>query len=90
MISRLQRYIPNAVMPWVEVDNTMWSGELRQITVLFVNLGIKIGKSYITQELLMKIQTMIKGVQSAVYAYEGSLNKFLVLKYFRLQFLYIG
>ena len=79
MVNKLTRYIPAAVMPWLEMDSTMWSGELRQITVLFVNLGIKLGKiNDVSPELLNRVQQVISGVQSAVYMYEGSLNKFLV------------
>ena len=79
LMSRMTRYVPAAIMPFMEIDNSMWAGELRQITVLFINLGIKLGKiSEVSPDLLHRVQQIIAGVQTAVYMYEGSLNKFLV------------
>jgi len=75
----LRRYIPAAVLPHLAVNQQLWSGELRQVTVLFLNLGIDSTKlTNIDQETVNEIQTVVRAVQGAVYEYEGSLNKFLI------------
>ncbi len=76
----LARYVPAAILPFVEHHEERWAGELRRITVLFVNLGI--GESQLasmnTEKDLNFIHKVLVSVQNALYKYEGSLNKFLM------------
>lgn len=81
---RLQSYVPGAVLPWLNPDSPdeeMWGGDLRQVTVLFVNLGLKehdllAAAQY--DEAMRRAHEVLVAVQSAVYQYEGSVNKFLM------------
>ena len=44
VVKRLQSYVPGAVLPWLNPDcpeEEVWGGDLRRVTVLFVNLGLK-------------------------------------------------
>lgn len=78
-VARLKRYLPAAVLPRLEIEEKLWTGELRQVTVVFLNLGLdgrKLAK--INKGMVDEIQGIISSVQNAVYEYEGSLNKFLV------------
>lgn len=77
---RLSRYVPAAVIPYLNINQKLWAAELRQITVVFVNLGLNLSKLKDTfdKEALDTVQTVISSIQAAVYQYEGSLNKFLV------------
>lgn len=70
--------MPAAVLPLLGVEKR-WAGELRQITVIFVNLGIDANKYLsVNDTVLQEVQDIVAAVQSAVYDYEGSLNKFLI------------
>jgi hypothetical protein len=33
-------FIPAALLPYIEIDQEVWSAELRKLTIMFVNLGI--------------------------------------------------
>lgn len=76
----LRGYIPNAVVPYASQNDDKWIDEIRQITVLFVNLGV--GEEELvnmtTDRHYMRIHTILRAVQTACYKYEGSLNKFLM------------
>ena len=75
----LEKYIPNAVLPYLTRSQNNWSGELRLVTVLFVNIGVNLSNvSTIDKTSLDWIQSVIMAIQKSIYKYEGSLNKFLV------------
>ena len=81
----LFRYVPNAIREHISSSTGQaWSAELRTITVLFVNLGFKAtdmagsNDEGISDEMLNKVQWLLREVQAAVYEMEGSLNKFLM------------
>jgi len=75
----LEKYIPAAVLPYLTRCQNSWSGELRLVTVLFVNVGVNLSNvQTIDRVSLDWIQQVIVGIQKAIYRYEGSLNKFLV------------
>eukprot|EP00808_Paulinella_micropora_P008539 g800.t1 len=63
-----------AIQPYVARDQEFWAGELRLITVLFVNVGMEEG----AMQDVNYVHKVLKAVQSAVYKFEGSLNKFLM------------
>mmetsp|Transcript_9271 Transcript_9271/g.32672 ORF Transcript_9271/g.32672 Transcript_9271/m.32672 type:complete len:2305 (-) Transcript_9271:160-7074(-) len=81
---RLRCYVPGAVLPWLNPespDQEMWGGDLRKVTVLFVNLGLKehdllAAAQY--DEAMRRAHDVLVAVQTAVYQYEGSVNKFLM------------
>lgn len=37
---QVMSYIPAALLPYIEIDQEAWSGELRRLSIMFVNLGI--------------------------------------------------
>ena len=61
------------------MPSTFWSGELRDLTILFLSLPFdaKTLKSK-SEKVFNQLQTTIKTLQKIVYRYQGSLNKFLV------------
>lgn len=78
---RIGRYVPSAVIPYMLHGDEKWLSEIRKVTVLFVNLGfdesqlINIGAK---QANVDKVQNVLSAVQTSVYQFEGSLNKFLM------------
>ena len=80
---RLKCYVAGAILPWINPDvpeQEAWGGDLRSVTVLFVNLGLRdmdmlAASKY--DDAMDKMHRVLCAVQAAVYAYEGSINKFL-------------
>ena len=80
LMRTLGRYVPGAVLPYINHQEEKWASELRRITVLFVNLGLLSGDTPATADTtaeLLFVQSILHATQLAVYKYEGSLNKFL-------------
>lgn len=83
-MKRLQSYVPGAVLPWLNPacpEEEVWGGDLRRVTVLFVNLGLKdhdllAAAQY--DDAMKRAHSVLVAVQQAVYKYEGSINKFLM------------
>jgi class 3 adenylate cyclase/tetratricopeptide (TPR) repeat protein len=69
----LRDYIPGAIRRRLDAGQNIWLAELRQVTVLFVNLPDL--RSQITLE---KAQAGMRALQSAIYRFEGSVNKLSV------------
>lgn len=61
-------------------DDDKWISELRRITVIFVNLGVGEDELVALDSMpkIERIHEVLKAVQKSIYAYEGSLNKFLM------------
>ncbi len=69
----LQNYIPAAIAPRLRAGHSEWLGELRRVTVLFVNLP----DLHDTTPLELA-QAGMCAFQTALYRYEGSVNKLSV------------
>jgi class 3 adenylate cyclase/tetratricopeptide (TPR) repeat protein len=70
----LRAYIPRGVLARLEAGHNNWLGELRRLTVLFINLpGL-----YDTSTSLEHVQQVISTIQSILYRYEGHVNKLSV------------
>ena len=57
-----------------------WAEEIRQVTVLFVNIGLEEADSLAAaryDDAVRRIQDIFTSIQKCIYQYEGSLNKFL-------------
>jgi class 3 adenylate cyclase/tetratricopeptide (TPR) repeat protein len=72
-VAAMRGYIPAAIYSRIAAGQTDWLGELRKVTVVFVNLpdfdqDIQLG---VAQELMIVLQR-------TVYEFEGSLNKLSV------------
>ncbi|ETO21240.1 hypothetical protein RFI_15964, partial [Reticulomyxa filosa] len=83
LANKMKGYIPSAVRPHLDMPSTLWTGELREVTVLFISLPFE---AEILEDLvknrqsnvLYTVQKNIKVLQNVIYKYQGSLNKFLV------------
>ncbi|MFL5586808.1 MAG: adenylate/guanylate cyclase domain-containing protein [Ktedonobacteraceae bacterium] len=73
METALLEYIPAAIVARLRAGHSEWLGELRRVTVLFVNLP---DLTYTTP--LAQAQTIMRALQTALYRYEGSVNKLSV------------
>ncbi|MDX1616422.1 MAG: adenylate/guanylate cyclase domain-containing protein [Candidatus Promineifilaceae bacterium] len=78
-IDGLKAYIPAAILTRVEAGQQHWLSEMRRITVLFIKLpgyGTSITHPY--ARTLPEAQAVMEALQTALYNYEGSINKFNV------------
>jgi class 3 adenylate cyclase len=81
---KLKTYVPGAVLPTLSPDSPdaeTWGSELRQLSVLFVNLGLKEHDFFAAaqyDDAMQTVHTVLQTVQQSVYSYEGSVNKFLM------------
>ncbi|MBI1880880.1 MAG: AAA family ATPase [Chloroflexi bacterium] len=66
----LRAYIPGAILARLAAGQSGWLAELRRVTVLFINL---LDLTYSTP--LPQAQTVMQALQTALYRYEGSLNR---------------
>lgn len=71
----LRAYIPAAILSRLMAGQTDWLAELRRVTVLFINLP---GLDCTVPEALEQVQTVMQALQTAMYRYEGSINKLLM------------
>src|SRR4051812_37951096 len=69
-INRMSAYIPATVTSRLAANQESWIGELRMVTVLFVNLP---ELNYATP--LERAQTIVRYLQQELYRFEGSINK---------------
>ena len=66
----LRAYIPGAILARLAAGQSGWLAELRRVTVLFINLP---DLTYSTS--LDQAQAVMQALQTALYRYEGSLNR---------------
>src|SRR5271166_3264473 len=71
---RIERYVPAAVRYVLYEGGESWLGELRPLTILFVNLPQVPG----IRPELSRIQELAAALQKIVYRFEGSVNKWTV------------
>lgn len=70
MSAGLRAYIPGAILARLAVGQSSWVAELRRVSVLFVKLP-----DLNTVTLLERSQDVMHALQTAIYHYEGSINK---------------
>jgi class 3 adenylate cyclase/tetratricopeptide (TPR) repeat protein len=73
--TRLRTLIPAAIRTRLDAGQTEWLGELRRLTVLFVNLP---PTDCDRPDALERAQAIVREVQVGLYHHEGSLNKLSV------------
>ena len=71
----LLSYIPAAIRTRLDAGQTEWLAELRRVTVLVINVT---GLDYEAFDALDRTQNFMHTMQTALYRYEGSVNKLLV------------
>lgn len=69
----LRAYIPGAILARLAAGQSGWLAELRRITILFVNLPHLNDTTPLEQS-----QAAMQAMQTALYRYEGSVNKISV------------
>lgn len=76
---KLASYVPAAVRPHLQMPIQTWAGELREVTIMFISLPWHARSlAKVSVKILNELQTIISRLQSIIYKYQGSLNKFLV------------
>jgi class 3 adenylate cyclase len=71
----LRSYLPGAILSRIYAGQSDWLAELRRVTVIFVNLP---GLDYTSPDALERAQEAMLALQTALYRYEGSINKLSV------------
>ncbi|HVY44718.1 MAG TPA: adenylate/guanylate cyclase domain-containing protein, partial [Minicystis sp.] len=71
----LRSYLPGAVRARIDAGQLDWLAELRAVAVLFIKL---FGAKQAGAADLHAIHAQVRAIQSALYRYEGSLNKLSV------------
>ncbi|HSH01772.1 MAG TPA: adenylate/guanylate cyclase domain-containing protein [Anaerolineae bacterium] len=72
----LHAFIPAAILNHIEAGQVNWEAELREVTVVFIQLpgyGTSIRHPY--QQTLPQAQKVMRALQTAIYQFEGSINK---------------
>jgi len=78
-LEKVKGYIPAAITTRIESGLGDWLSEIRDLTILFVKLpdyGTSIAHPYATT--IPEAQAVMRAMQSALYKFEGSINKFNV------------
>jgi class 3 adenylate cyclase/tetratricopeptide (TPR) repeat protein len=70
LLNRVTAYVPGTVTARFAANQEDWIGELRMVTVLFINLP---ELNYATP--LDRAQTIVRYLQQELYRFEGSINK---------------
>ena len=84
IVARLLPYVPGAIQSVLSADDPdleQWGDELRQLTVIFVNLGLRDHDLLAASDYegaLLRCHHALTAVQGAVYRFEGTVNKFLM------------
>ncbi len=79
MVGGMKTYVPAAITRRLEAGFGQWLSEIRHLTILFVKLpgyGTSITHPYATT--VPEAQAVMRVMQSSLYRYEGSINKFNV------------
>ncbi len=71
----LRRFVPGAVLGFLETGARGWMGVLRNMTVLFI--GLK-DYEFTGARAISNFHELVRDVQGALYRFEGSLNKVAV------------
>ncbi|RHY27177.1 hypothetical protein DYB32_007575 [Aphanomyces invadans] len=77
---RMQQYVSRAVWPYLDDAEEFWGSELREVTVLFINLGFADAdlSKMLDVASVHKLHAAFVAVQKCIFNYEGTINKFLV------------
>lgn len=73
VVAAMRGYIPAAIYARLAAGQTDWLGELRKVTVIFVNLP-----GFNRETPLKAAQQLMVTLQRTIYQFEGSLNKLSV------------
>lgn len=71
----MRRFVPGAVLGWIESGSPGWLCVMRPMTVLFVSLN---DYDFADEDALETFNQFIRNIQRTLYRFEGSLNKVVV------------
>lgn len=71
---KISRYVPAAVLPFLQYSDSLWHAESRHLTILSIQVRFS-AKSRIQKSHLARLQKIVQTAMSSTYEYEGSLNK---------------
>eukprot|EP01094_Clydonella_sp_ATCC50884_P020498 TRINITY_DN4269_c0_g1_i7.p1 TRINITY_DN4269_c0_g1~~TRINITY_DN4269_c0_g1_i7.p1 ORF type:complete len:1194 (-),score=265.90 TRINITY_DN4269_c0_g1_i7:206-3700(-) len=74
----LRSYLSKGLLCRLDSGHTDWIGELRQVTVLFVNLKLKLQESSKGKLDHMPVHRALRAMQTAIFRYEGMIRQILV------------
>ena len=74
--ARVWKYVPAAVLPYLNESNEFWAPELRRVTTLFCSLGFDPADLASLHPQI--VQDVFVALQRSVFQFEGTINKFLV------------
>lgn len=82
LVDTLRTYVPGAVAVYINTPMEKYVDELRRVAIVFVNVGfseeVMVGIAQHQRiEDVERVHEVVASVQTSVYRYEGSLNKFL-------------
>lgn len=75
--SKISRYVPAAVLPFLQYSDPLWFAESRHVTILRIKASFS-AKSRITKKHLLGLQTIVQTTMTSIYEYEGSFNKMTI------------
>ncbi len=75
MAAALRGYIPRNILAYLDAEQTQWLAELRRVTVLFAKLP---ELNCAAAGFLDRLQEAMRGMQTAVYQYEGVIRQLIV------------
>ncbi len=75
MVPALSALLPGIILDRLESGLSDWLAELRQVTVLFINV---VGIDDRAPAALDQLQQITRAIQTGVYQYEGSVNQFVL------------
>ncbi|KAJ0403220.1 hypothetical protein P43SY_000028 [Pythium insidiosum] len=77
---RMKQYVSRAVWPYLDAHDEFWGSELRDVTVLFINLGFS-EDDLARMRDVQRLQDAFERVQRCIYEYEGTINNAFVTLY---------
>ncbi|PRP80584.1 guanylyl cyclase [Planoprotostelium fungivorum] len=75
METTLKRYIPASVMNYIDSGQKRWLGDLRRLSVIFLNLTVPFKESPTSVE---ELQTVVTEMQIIVSKYGGMIRQFMI------------
>jgi len=83
MLSAIMSFVPGSVAAHKDEENDeeKWYNAVRPVATLFVNLGLDdsaLALAASNDKVLQEVHGVLAAVQTAVYQYEGAINKFLL------------
>ena len=70
----ITKSIPKYILPYAVTDTETWSSELRQATILFINIPVDLG-SLSSEPQILRLQQTVQIIQDAAYMHQGNIYR---------------